>query len=66
MKTKKEFTVSTFASFSDDDLKENGGYSHWSKNLKMIIKKDGISIILNESEINELVKALPRTIGGVY
>lgn len=62
----KNFNVMSFASFSDDELKENGGYTHWSKNLKMVIKKDGVKITLNEDEIQELVKALPRTIGGRY
>lgn len=66
MKTKEEFSVLTFASFSDDDLHKNGGYRHWSEKLNMVIKKDGVSITLNEKEIKELVKALPRTIGGRY
>lgn len=66
MAEEKNFSVVTFASFSDEELKENGGYSHWSKNLNMVIKKDGVKITLTESEIQELVKALPRTIGGRY
>jgi hypothetical protein len=32
----------------------------------MCISKDGIDIILNSEEIEQLVKALPRTIGGSY
>ena len=41
-------------------------YCHWSEGLNMIIKKDGIEIKLNGDELQQLVKSLPRTIGGRY
>lgn len=41
-------------------------YTHWSDGLSMYIIKDGIEIKLDSEEIQQLVKALPRTIGGVY
>ena len=44
----------------------NNGYCHWSDGLKMYIEKDGKTIILNSDEIQELVKTLPRTLGGSY
>ena len=39
---------------------------HWSKGLNMIIVKDGVTVKLNSEEIEQLVKALPRTVGGKY
>jgi len=62
----KRFRITTLSSFSDEEMNENGGYSHWSKNLIMYIHKDGITISLNENEIQELVSSLPRTLGGKY
>jgi hypothetical protein len=41
-------------------------YCHWSEGLKMVISKKGVTIKLNSDEIQELVKSLPRTIGGSY
>jgi len=41
-------------------------YCHWSEGLKMVISKNGVTIKLNSDEIQELVKSLPRTIGGSY
>jgi hypothetical protein len=42
------------------------GYSHWAKGLTMHITKDGITVELNEDEVQQLVKTLPRTVGGRY
>ena len=39
-------------------------YSHWSEGLTMIITKNGTTIKLNSEEIEQIVKTLPRTIGG--
>lgn len=41
-------------------------YVHWSEGLKMYIIKNGVTIILNPEEIEQLVKSLPRTVGGTY
>lgn len=56
----KNFSVITYQSESTKL------YSHWSEGLTMFIMKDGIKITLNEQEIQELVKSLPRTVGGRY
>lgn len=55
------FKVSTY-SLLDKAVK----YCHWSKGLNMIIEKNGVSIKLNSEEIQQIVKSLPRTIGGRY
>ena len=62
-KTKKEFSVCTLYSFNPD---KDPMYSHWSEGLSMYITKNGTTIVLNSDEIKELVKSLPRTIGGGY
>ena len=41
-------------------------YCHWSEGLNMIIEKNGVTIKLNSEEIQQIVKSLPRTIGGRY
>jgi hypothetical protein len=41
-------------------------YTHWSEGLKMYISKDGVNMILNSEEIEQLVKCLPKTMGGSY
>ena len=41
-------------------------YTHWSKGLKMVIEKDGVVMELEGKEIEDIVKSLPRTIGGKY
>lgn len=56
----KNFSVITYQSESTKL------YSHWSEGLTMTIIKDGIKIELTEQEIEELVKSLPRTVGGSY
>ena len=45
---------------------EDKMYTHWSKGLTMYIVKDGVTVRLNSEEIQQLVKSLPRTIGGNY
>ena len=55
------FNVSTY-SLLDKDVK----YCHWSEGLNMIIEKNGTTIKLNSEEIQQIVKSLPRTIGGRY
>ncbi len=56
------FHVYTFSHVKENDPM----YSHWAKDLNMSICKNGVSIDLNSDEIQQLVKALPRTIGGTY
>ena len=55
------FNVATY-SLLDKDVK----YCHWSEGLNMIIKKNGVTVELNSEEIQQIVKSLPRTIGGRY
>ena len=55
-----------FSVYILETLDENDGYVHWSKGLTMYIEKDGVIMKLNSDEIKQLVKALPRTIGGTY
>ena len=55
------FNVATY-SLLDRDVK----YCHWSEGLNMIIEKNGVTIKLNSEEIQQLVKSLPKTIGGRY
>ena len=62
MNDNKPFSVHTYTI-----VKEGGPmYVHWSEGLKIIIIKDGITMKLNSEEIEQLVKTLPRTIGGSY
>ena len=55
------FNVATY-SLLDKDVK----YCHWGEGLNMIIEKNGITIKLNSEEIQQIVKSLPRTVGGKY
>ena len=59
-KPKEEFYVYTLSTH------EKPGYCHWADGLTMYIKKDGVQLKLNSEEIQKLVKALPRTMGGSY
>ena len=45
---------------------ESQKFVHWSEGLTMYIIKDGVTIKINSEEIEQLVKALPETIGGTY
>lgn len=58
---KSTFNVATY-SLMNNDVK----YCHWSEGLNMIIEKNGVTLELNSEEIQQLVKALPRTLGGSY
>jgi hypothetical protein len=58
----KRFSVHTYSIINEDSPM----YAHWSEGLKMIIVKDGVTLKLNSEEIEQLVKALPRTVGGSY
>lgn len=46
--------------------KDTPDYAHWSEGLKMSVTKNGKTIILESEEIQQLVKSLPKTIGGTY
>jgi hypothetical protein len=63
MKKESEFKVFTVTPL---DNREENKYTHWSDRLKMFITKNDVTIELNEDEIRELVKSLPRTVGGTY
>ena len=58
----KRFSVITYSILG----KEDSMYVHWSKGLNMIIEKDGVTMKLNSDEIQQIVKSLPRTVGGRY
>ena len=58
----KRFSVHTYSIINEGSPM----YTHWSEGLKMIIVKDGVTLKLNSEEIKQLVKALPRTVGGSY
>jgi hypothetical protein len=57
------FSVYTFTSSGDSKEKM---YTHWSNGLSMFITKNGVTIELDPDEIKQIVKSLPRTIGGSY
>lgn len=58
---KSTFNVATY-SMMDINVK----YCHWSEGLNMVIEKNGVTLELNSEEIQQVVKALPRTLGGRY
>lgn len=59
---KKDFNVYTYSV-----AKEGGpSYVHWAEGLNMVIRKGDKTIELNSEEIQQVVKALPRTLGGTY
>jgi hypothetical protein len=45
---------------------EANRYTHWSKGLTIYITKDDVTMKLNSEEIEQLVKSLPKTMGGSY
>jgi hypothetical protein len=55
------FDVYTYSKIANIDKPQ-----HWSCGLHMFIEKDGITIKLNEKEIQQLVNTLPRTFSGTY
>lgn len=55
------FNLTTYSLFD-----KNAKYCHWSEGLNMIIEKNGVTIKLNSEEIQQIVKSLPRTVGGRY
>ena len=63
MKKNEKFSVITYSLIEG---KSKLNYVHWSDGLKMIIAKNRLVIELNSEEIEELVKSLPRTLGGTY
>ena len=58
----KRFSVNSYSIINTS----GSMYMHWSEGLNMIIEKDGVVMKLNSDEIQEIVKALPRTVGGRY
>lgn len=67
MNNHKKFNVFTVQGI-EIDLKGSykPSYIHWAEGLTMYITKDGVTMVLNSDEIQQLVKSLPRTIGGKY
>ena len=62
-KLEKNFSVYSLTTVNEGT---DSYYTHWSEGLTMYITKDGVTMTLNSDEVKELVKALPRTIGGSY
>ena len=58
---KNDFQVYTLIMEEDE-----AGYTHWAEGLTMYIVKDGVTIKLDGNEVQQLVKTLPRTVGGTY
>jgi hypothetical protein len=58
---KNDFQVYTLIMEEDE-----AGYTHWAEGLSMYIVKDGVTMKLDGNEVQQLVKALPSTIGGSY
>ena len=58
--------INKFKVYTVEITGESGKYVHWSEGLSMYIEKDGIRLKLNSEEIEQLVKALPKTVGGKY
>ena len=56
----KSFNVFTMSSHN------NRGYEHWARGTTMVIEKNGVKMTLSSEELQQLVKALPRTVGGRY
>lgn len=56
--------VNKFKVYTVQIVGESSNYVHWSEGLNLYIEKDGVRIKLNQEEIQQLVKALPKTIGG--
>lgn len=61
--TKEDFSVYSLCIMDDDT---NKYFTHWSEGLTMYITKNGVTMKLESEEIQQVVKALPRTIGGTY
>ncbi len=59
----EKFSVSCYALH---DIKDADKWVHWSEGLRMLITKGGVTIKLQEGEIEQLVKTLPRTFGNSY
>ena len=57
------FNVITYAV---SDKTSSYTWAHWSEGLSMVITKGDKTIILDEAELRQLVKTLPRTFGGQY
>lgn len=45
---------------------EANKYTHWSEGLTIYISKDGVNMTLNSEEIEQVIKCLPKTMGGSY
>lgn len=57
MNQKSNFKVFTISPFDEKDADK---YVRWSKGLELYIKKDDKVILLDENEILELIKCLPK------
>jgi hypothetical protein len=58
-----KFSVVSVVTLEDTEANR---YTHWSEGLTMYITKDGVNMKLNSEEIEQLVKCLPKTMGGSY
>ena len=65
MSNNKQSDFQVYSLQTVDEGKENK-YVHWADGLTMYIVKDNVTMILDENEIQQLIKALPKTVGGTY
>jgi hypothetical protein len=61
--TEEKFNVICYAKHDPNNTEL---YTHWAKDLTMLISKNGQTVKLNEEEIQEVVKCLPKTVDGKY
>ena len=57
-----KFNVWTYETITE----KSKGYVNWSEDLNMTIIKNGVSISLKSKEVEQVVRSLPRTLGGTY
>jgi len=55
-----------FEVYTSQMVDKDVSFTHWSEGLTMYITKDGVKMKLNSEDIQQIVKALPRTLGGTY
>lgn len=63
MDNQSTFSVVSVIALEDT---EANMYTHWSEGLTMYITKDGVTMALSSEEIEQVVKCLPKTMGGSY
>ena len=60
---KEKFHVCCIEESTEEEINKP---RHWADNLEMEITKGECTIKLNSEEIQQIVKSLPNTFGGIY